>query len=406
MNNLPLIDPPAIVKSADDLATLAARIKDREAKAGQDLLEHAHQQGLDYVLARRQAGPRKFAPWCRERTPDVGMRTIYRYLKIAENWDVIRATMTRITSVADALRLVDDQEGGEGEEAPQLPADPQATVEELRRELWTRQWRAAGVQFPAATGGELREFVKANKPGFPFGGDLPDTDEAWDGALYRLLAERAAAYLIRNGGKNPLLPPGDLSPDGRKWEGRLCEQHRVGTWDIFVARHAGGFLNWGEKAGIFYPKGTVGIRLPEKPFADMKEAARAKEALREDVGRDKDKPFSDEDAANLLKVDPAHLPAALFHYLCGHVFSFFSPLTDEATQGEMPGEVEAAAAHDGPETDAGKVAFSTPAGPAVAGDLPAPNPAQDAAGDAEATSGPSSPGGGPGAIPGSEEGRP
>src|SRR5262249_54406147 len=88
---------------------------------------------------------------------------------------------------------------------------------------------------------------------------------------------------IRHGAERALPPPGDLSPDGRKWEGPHVEQNRAGCWEVTVAREAGRFLNWCDRAGILvWSKNRVYISPPEEPFTDMVAAADAKAALRDE----------------------------------------------------------------------------------------------------------------------------
>src|SRR5262245_6077157 len=96
--------PPHVVRPAEDLALLAGRIKGREERAGQDLLEHARRQGQDLIKARQQCGPRKFAPWLREHF-DFSRQTAYGYIRVAENWGAICKAGLPMT-VTQALRTL------------------------------------------------------------------------------------------------------------------------------------------------------------------------------------------------------------------------------------------------------------------------------------------------------------
>jgi hypothetical protein len=186
----------------------------------------------------------------------------------------------------------------------------------------------------------MRDLYKAKEPE-RFADVSEDSEAVWDGVLYRMLATIAAAYLIHHGEDKALPHPGDLSPDGRKWEGIDAASNRAKCWELAVAREAGLFLRFCDKAGIIhFPGDRLRFRFPEKPYPNMQAAAGIKEAIREEMEWDKEKPFTDEDLAGLLKVKSDELPAALRHVAEGHVFCFFQPLFPRAMQLEWLGGKE------------------------------------------------------------------
>jgi hypothetical protein len=286
----------AEVRPAADLAALAAEIN-AEHRAGEAAarkgMDHFRKAGAALLKAKAACQHGGWLPWLKKNCPDVAERKAQRYMALAKS---------------DAASDLEEQWRAISGHAPARPvAELRQELAELRRELWVRQWEEEGVTPPATTGRQLRE-----ENAF---GPLLD-DDAWDKVLYKLLVEKAAPHFILTG---RLLPyPFDLNGDGRA--GVVAEQNRVACWEIEVQHRAGRFLNWCEKAGVraVWKKGHLaGFRLPERPFAG------AKEALREDVQRDPEGPFTNEDAAEFFDVDVADLPQALHAYTIGTFHLFF-----------------------------------------------------------------------------------
>jgi hypothetical protein len=288
----PIFTPPAEVRPAADLAALAAEIN-AEHRAGEAAarkgMDHFRKAGAALLRAKASCRHGEWLPWLAKSCPYLNERKAQRYMALAKS-DVT-------SDLQDQWRVISGN----------------ASAGEMREELWVREWAEEGVTPPATTGRGLREQLAAVK--FPL--DLPLDEPDWDRVLYKLLAEQAAAHLLRTG--RMLSCPGDLHHSG--WSGPHAEHNRIAAWNIYVERAAGGFLHWCDKAGVVEKR--KGFCLPEQPFAG------AKEALRFDLDGDvldgdvEARAFADEEAARRLGVDLADLPRALHSYTIGHFHCFF-----------------------------------------------------------------------------------
>jgi hypothetical protein len=87
--NRDLFSPPAIVREAEDLVTLASRIKagheasEQEARSS---LVHARQVGDDLIKAKSLCGHGHWLKWLQENT-GLSQATAKRYMRIARHWD-------------------------------------------------------------------------------------------------------------------------------------------------------------------------------------------------------------------------------------------------------------------------------------------------------------------------------
>jgi hypothetical protein len=60
------LNPPAAVRQAEDLESLAKRINAREKKSRKDAVQHARQQGEDLLAAKERCGHGEWMKWCRD----------------------------------------------------------------------------------------------------------------------------------------------------------------------------------------------------------------------------------------------------------------------------------------------------------------------------------------------------
>lgn len=111
------------------LPGLAKKILAHHADVGRALgasLWAAKQAGDVLVKARKQAtGP--WSNWCVENLPDVDERTIRTYIRIADNWDLIKQRGEDIASLSirGALRLLEAPKPAEEPESQQEKPPPQ-----------------------------------------------------------------------------------------------------------------------------------------------------------------------------------------------------------------------------------------------------------------------------------------
>jgi hypothetical protein len=106
-----IFDPPAIVRGAEDLETLAQQINAREEQGVRALLEHARAQGEDLARAKKVAGHGKWLKWL-EKNVSFDRRTATNYMLIAAKWE----TVSHLKKIRDALKLL-----SEGKEEPEQP---------------------------------------------------------------------------------------------------------------------------------------------------------------------------------------------------------------------------------------------------------------------------------------------
>ncbi len=168
-----LTDLPCIVRQAEELAELAARIN-AEHGAGESAtrkgLEHFRAAGDGLLKAREQCGPRKFKPWL-EKHVKFGRTTAYSYMRLAENWSICSAA----EHMRDALRLLTDDtpdEDDDEEGAPQAPPGekPFDVPEESER---LRKWlESSRDRWPEQVRDEFAGFVRRQVSAFESGLDV------------------------------------------------------------------------------------------------------------------------------------------------------------------------------------------------------------------------------------------
>jgi hypothetical protein len=109
-----LIDPPAIVREAEDLKALASQINAQHAAvegAVRKGLEHARHAGAALIRARKQCGSTQWLTWLGTNV-QFGKSTAYRYIQLAENWQKL-PTRGKNVSLRQALELIAKNEDGE-----------------------------------------------------------------------------------------------------------------------------------------------------------------------------------------------------------------------------------------------------------------------------------------------------
>jgi hypothetical protein len=305
---------------APNLAQLAQRINAEctaALTAARTALEHARRAGELLVEAKAACGHGQWLRWLEANVP-LSRRTAQGYMRLATRWAQLeaKAQAPALLTIDEALKLLG------------APPEDKLDVRQMQLEIWRRKWEEANVKCPATTGWELRQWLRQSSAGslLLHESDLPDDAELWDRALYKLLARKAAGHLLRTG--DLLLAPIHLDHDD--WQGPYAEQNRLTCWGIEVEREAGGFLHWCDRAGIDTRKG---FRLPEKPPA---EAWRAVQYDRHEALDDEDdeSTFTEEDAARVLGVSVADLPARLHDYIVGHFYGFLDCIPDSEEDDE------------------------------------------------------------------------
>lgn len=112
---------PAMVAPADDLNQLAQKINNRERKAGKDLLEHAKQQGVDLINAKKQCKHGQWQDWITNHVAGISLITATRYMRIARNWDTIKESGPLF--VDQALKLIQEVEEREENQSESVPEE-------------------------------------------------------------------------------------------------------------------------------------------------------------------------------------------------------------------------------------------------------------------------------------------
>lgn len=100
------INPPAIVRNAEDLTELAKQINARERKEGADLLEHAKKQGEDLLRTKKLCGDGKWTAWLRTNITEISPRQCQRYTRIADKWDSFGSVLKSPSCLQNALDLL------------------------------------------------------------------------------------------------------------------------------------------------------------------------------------------------------------------------------------------------------------------------------------------------------------
>jgi hypothetical protein len=291
-----LIDPPAIVRAAEDLAALASKAN-AEHEAGERLtrkgLGHYRAAGEALLKAKAQCGHGKWLDWLKANVKFSG-RTARDYIRLAENWEKLAAA----ANLRGALRLLSaplDEQCDEVDAGEHLAAADEVEPHPLAE--WRATWREAGVWFPAASGRELKRRMQAD-PIFGFlVADSPDEgDEFWRKLLLEILREPAAAHLLRTGKHLPPTPQSNRPLTQREW---YCEKDETSVWRRRVEVTAGKLLMCQESA-----------------------AEPRLETLKGLFQSEFEKTLSDQDLAVMFEVTEAELPAALTNWMYGHFYSF------------------------------------------------------------------------------------
>jgi hypothetical protein len=109
-----LINPPAIVRPVEDLATLASRIRAGHTAAegaARSSLEHALQVGNDLIKAKALCGHGQWLKWL-EANAAMTDRTARRYMRIARHWDK-SDTVSDLTPTEILRQLSTPEEAGD-----------------------------------------------------------------------------------------------------------------------------------------------------------------------------------------------------------------------------------------------------------------------------------------------------
>jgi hypothetical protein len=305
-----LLNPPAIVRPAEDLATLAAQIN-REHAAGEEAarrgLEHFRRAGEALLKAKEKCGHGKWLPWLKANVK-VSQQTASAYMRLAEGWGKLPAAGN--FTLRDALKVI------------AIPGG----IEDALLEEWRSAWNRAGVSPPAGTVPELNAWLASGLLSLCGGClEIPDDRDGYR-VLLRVLQEYAAAHLVRTGKMLP--PPPPPRPAREASENDFVQIHNDGAeWNLRVQCSAGRFLNWCEK---------VGIRQERRRFVLPEEVdtAALAEAVREvDFSRGGG-PEDDQTLAELFGVPVAELGKALRNWMVGHFYGF---LTSGRPDSELAG---------------------------------------------------------------------
>ena len=126
---------PAALPQQADLGVLARKIRAEHAAAERAAFkgaEHARQAGIYLVAAQNEvqrSGGHRWLAWLAENVPGLHRNTAAEYMRVARNWDTIRAKCTRGVHLPlkEALKII--------AEPWEVPASEDMTAEEARRLL-------------------------------------------------------------------------------------------------------------------------------------------------------------------------------------------------------------------------------------------------------------------------------
>jgi hypothetical protein len=126
-----LTDPPGVVRPADDLAALAARINAEHQEAEGAMragLAHAKNAGELLLEAKRRCPHGRWLPWLRANVR-FGERTAQAYMRVARRWGELEAKAQRVADLPyrEAIAMLaaaedDDVPGLADGGGPRLPA--------------------------------------------------------------------------------------------------------------------------------------------------------------------------------------------------------------------------------------------------------------------------------------------
>lgn len=151
--------PVAEVRSVEDLATLAKRLRAREKKSQKDMLDHAKKQASDILAARQQAKRGQWGPWCDE--AGLSQERALQYIRFGKT--VVTTDFSNLPEDqqwAEWQRISANATPGENDDdtdlAADLPAEP-ATVTTL---LTQEREAVAARDYQAGVAGSSRVLVQ------------------------------------------------------------------------------------------------------------------------------------------------------------------------------------------------------------------------------------------------------
>jgi hypothetical protein len=137
-----LLEPPAIVRESQDLATLAAKANAAHAaveKAARESLEHARAAGESLLKAKAQCGHGKWLAWLKANV-ECSPRTAQAYMQICRKFDELKCATVAHLGFREALALL----AAPGEEEAQSGSDADlrddAEPDEAGRRLAANPW--------------------------------------------------------------------------------------------------------------------------------------------------------------------------------------------------------------------------------------------------------------------------
>src|SRR5208283_6005569 len=111
-----IIDPPALVRLADDLGELASQINAEHARceaAMEQGLQHARNIGQMLLTAKGKVPHGEWLGWLKASTK-VSARTAQRYMRVANRWEIIQAKSDTVSHLTEALKAVSEEDGNLG----------------------------------------------------------------------------------------------------------------------------------------------------------------------------------------------------------------------------------------------------------------------------------------------------
>jgi hypothetical protein len=119
--------PPAIVRQADDLATLRAEIRDAERKFHRRKLTHYGDQGRRLLQIKETVGEGNFKAWFEANLADVmSLSPAMRWMRVAGQWETVKDCR----SLNDALRMIASATTG-GDNCPETIDDTAGSNSDL-----------------------------------------------------------------------------------------------------------------------------------------------------------------------------------------------------------------------------------------------------------------------------------
>ena len=141
MNDLNLFGEPIPVASLGELAAAINAEHQAAERTARTALDHARAAGDKLLQAKAQVDHGQWLPWLSANCPDVAVRTVQAYMRLAGNWGTLQAKYATVAylPINDALKLLNapepDSDPITGDLLPEAdPATPDpATVIELQQ---------------------------------------------------------------------------------------------------------------------------------------------------------------------------------------------------------------------------------------------------------------------------------